>query len=164
MALNFQLHDAPLDFIDFHGQGINLHAQAGGGFVDEIDGLVRQEPIRDVAVGKRCRRDDGGVLDAHAMMYLVAVFQSAQNRDGILDGGLLDEHRLEAALQRGIFFDVFLVFVEGGRADGAQLAPCERRLQHVRGVHRAFRRPRAHQRVQFVDEQNDLSLGFGNLF
>ena len=31
LALDFQLQDAPLDFVDFHGQRIDLHAQAGGG-------------------------------------------------------------------------------------------------------------------------------------
>ena len=71
-------------------------------------------------------------------------------------------HRLEAALERRVLLDVFAVFVERGRADGAQFAARQRRLQHVRGVHRAFGRARAHQRVQFVDEQNDLAVGFGD--
>src|SRR6266446_4690934 len=73
LALNFQLHDPSLDFIDFHGQGINLHAQAGCGLVDEVNGLVRQEAVRNVTVRKRSRRDDGSVLDPHAVMHLVAV-------------------------------------------------------------------------------------------
>ncbi len=95
-------------------------------------------------------------------MHFVALFQAAQNRDGVLHGRLANRHRLEAPLEGGILFDVFAIFVEGGRADGAQFAARERRLQHVGGVHRAFRRARSHQRVQLVDEENDLAFGFGD--
>ena len=112
---------------------------------------------------KRGRGDDGGVFDAHAMVQFVAILEAAQNGDGIFDGRLGDQHGLEAPLERRIFFDVLAIFVEGGRADGAQFAARQRRLQHVRGVHRAFGGAGADQRVQFVDEENDLAVGFGNL-
>src|SRR5437588_199030 len=45
LALNFQLHDAPLDLVNLHGQGIDLHAQARRRLVDQVDGLVRQEAV-----------------------------------------------------------------------------------------------------------------------
>ena len=54
------------------------------------------------------------------------------------------------------------IFVQRSRADRPQFAARQRRLQHVGSVHRAFRRARAHQRVQLVNEQNDLSVGFGD--
>ena len=162
LALDFQMQDAPLDFINFDGQRIQLHAQARGGFVDQVDGLVRKKPVGDVAVGKRGGRQDRRVLNAHAVVQLVALFQSAQNRDGVFDGRLGNQDRLEAALERRILLDVFAVFVERGRADRAQFAARQRRLQHVGRVHRAFRRACAHQRVQLVDEQNDLPFGFGD--
>ena len=65
--------------------------------------------------------------------------------------------------QRRIFLDVLAILVQRGRADGAQFAASQRRLQHVGGVHRAFGRAGADQRVQFVDEQNDLALRLLNL-
>ena len=68
-------------------------------------------------------------------------------------------HGLEAAFERRIFFNVFAVFVERGGADGAQLATGQRGLEHVGGVHGAFRGARAHQGVQLVDEENDLPFG-----
>ena len=162
LALDFQLHDAPLDLVNFRGKRIDLHAQSGGRFVHQVNRLVGKEPIRDVALRKHRRRDDGGVLDAHAVMHFVAFFQAAQNRDGIFHGRLADHHRLEAALERRILLDIFAVFVQRGGADRAQLAASQRGLQHVRGVHRAFGRARADQGVQFVDEKNDLAVGFGN--
>ena len=73
--------------------------------------------------------------------------------------GSRDQHRLEAPLERGVLLDVLAVLVERGGADAAQLAAGERRLQHVGRVHGALGRARADQRVQLVDEADDLALG-----
>ena len=162
LPLDFQLHDAALDFVDFDGKRIDLHAQRGRGFVDQVDGLVGQEAIGDIAMGKRGRGDDRGILDAHAVMHFVAVLEAAQDGDGVLDRRLRDQNGLEAALQRRVLFDVLAIFVERGGADGAQFAAGQRRLEHVGGVHGAFGGARADQRVQLVDEENDLSGGFGD--
>ena len=158
LAFNFELHDASLDLVNFHGQGIDLHAQAGRGLVNQVDGLVGQEAVRDVTVGKCGRRENGGILDAHAVMHFIAFLQPAQNGDGIFYRRLADQHRLESALQCGVFFDVFLVLVERRCADGAQLAPCQRWLEHVGGVHGAFGGAGAHQGVQLVDEEDHLAV------
>ena len=72
---------------------------------------------------------------------------------------LVDHHRLEAALQRGVLLDVLAVLVEGGRADHVQLAAGQHRLEHVAGVHRALGRAGADHGVQLVDEQQDPPLG-----
>ena len=93
------------------------------------------------------------------MVCLVARFEAAQDADGVLDGRLADQHRLEAPLERRVLFDALAVLVESRRADHAQLTAGQHRLEHVAGVHRAFRRARADDGVQFVDERDDLSLG-----
>ena len=67
--------------------------------------------------------------------------------------GCADEDRLEAALERGVLLDVLAVLVERGRADAAQLAAGEHRLDDVAGVHRALGRARADDRVELVDEE-----------
>ena len=77
LPFDFQLHDAPLDLIDLYGQRINLHAQACRGFIDQVDGFIRKEAVRDVTVGKRGGRDNRRVFDAHAMMHFVAFLQTA---------------------------------------------------------------------------------------
>ena len=97
-------------------------------------------------------------------MDFVALLQAAQDRDRVFDGRLADQDWLKAAFERGIFLDVLLVFVQRGRADRAQFAAGQRRLQNVGSVHRAFGRARANQRVQFVDEQNDLPFRLRNFF
>ncbi len=91
------------------------------------------------------------------MVRLVALLQAAQDRDRVRDGRLADEDRLEAPLERRVLLDVLSVLVERRRADRAQLAARQHGLQEVRGVHRALRGPSADDRVQLVDEENDLA-------
>ena len=71
-------------------------------------------------------------------------------------------HRLEAALEGRVLFDVLAVFVERGRADAVQFAARQHRLEHIGRVHRAFGRARADDGVQLVDEEDDLPVGFGD--
>ncbi len=163
LALDLELHDAPLDLVELDRHRVDLHAQLRRGLVDEIDGLVGQEPVGDVAVRQDRRGDQRRVLELHAVMDLVALAQAAQDADRVLDGRLADEHRLEPALERGVLLDVLAILVERGRADGVQLAARQHRLQHVRGVHRAFGGAGADDRVQLVDEQDDLALRVGDL-
>ncbi len=92
------------------------------------------------------------------MVHLEALAQAAQDRDRVLDARRLDEHRLEAPLERRVLLDVLAVLVERGRADAVQLAAREHRLEHVAGVHRALGRARADDRVQLVDEEQDPAL------
>ena len=49
-ALDLQLHDAALDLIELGRHGVDLHAELRGGFVHQVDRLVRQKAVRDVAV------------------------------------------------------------------------------------------------------------------
>jgi hypothetical protein len=77
---------------------------------------------------------------------------------------LADVDLLEAPLQRGVLLDVLAVFVEGRRADQPQLAACQQWLEHVAGVHGALAaRAGTDDRVQLVDEGDDLALGVGDL-
>ena len=91
-------------------------------------------------------------------MHFVLFLQPAQDGNSVLDVRLPHKNNLEAAFERGVFLDVLAIFVQRGGADGAQLSAGERRLQHVRGVDRAFSGTSSDERVQFIDKQNDLAL------
>ena len=162
-ALDLELADAPVDHVDLGRHGLDLDAQAAGGLVDQVDGLVGQEPAGDVAVGQDGRRHQGGVHDPHPVVHLVALLQAPQDGDGVLDRRLADVDRLEAPLQGGVLLDVLAVLVEGRGPDHAQLASGQHRLDHVAGVHGAFGRPGADDGVQLVDEGDDLAPGVGDL-
>ena len=159
LALDLELDASALELVELDGHRVHLHAQPARRLVDEVDRLVGQEAVGDVAIGEHRGGDERRVRDAHAVVDLVALAQAAQDRDRLLDRGLVDEHRLEAPLQRGVLLDVLAVLVERRRADGVQLAARQHRLEQVGGVHRALRRAGADDRVQLVDEQDDLALG-----
>ncbi len=161
--LDLQLDDAPLELVERLGLGVHLHADARRGLVDQVDRLVGQLPVGDVAVRERRRGDDRRVGDLDLVVVLVALLQAAQDRDRVLDRGLVDQHLLEAALERGVLLDVLAVFVERGRADAVQLAARERGLEHVAGIHRALGLAGADHGVQLVDEQDHLPFLLGEI-
>jgi hypothetical protein len=68
LALDFELHDAPPRLVQFRRHGVDLRAQPRARFVHQIDRLIRQEPVRDVAVGKYRRRHQRRILNAHAVV------------------------------------------------------------------------------------------------
>ena len=142
---------------------LRAQADAGARLVDEVDRLVRKEPIPDVAVRELGGGDDRLVGDPDAVERLVAVLQAVQDLDRLVHRRLADEHRLEAPLERGVALDVLAVLVERRRADDVHLASGERRLEHVAGVHRALGRAGPDERVQLVDEEDDLALVLGDL-
>ena len=151
------------DDVDLGGHRVDLDAQLAGRLVDEVDRLVGQEAVGEVAVRQHGRGDERGVLDAHAVVHLVALLQAAQDADGVLDRRLGDVHLLEPALEGGVLLDVLAVLVERRGADHPQLAAGEHRLDHVAGVHRALGGAGADDRVQLVDERDDLAGGVGDL-
>ena len=152
--LDLELHDAAVRLVELERARVDLHPQPRAGLVDEVDRLVGQEAVGDVAVAEHGRGDERGVADAHAVVRLVALLQAAQDRDRVGDRRLADVDRREAPLERGVLLDVLAVLVERRRADAAQLAAGEQRLQQVRGVDRALGRAGADDRVQLVDEED----------
>ncbi len=96
-------------------------------------------------------------------MYFVSVAEPPEDADGVLHVRRLYHHGLEPPLERGILLDVPPVLVQRRRADAVQLAPRERRLEHVGSVDGAFGGPCAHEGMELVDEEDDGPLGGGYL-
>src|SRR5206468_3201481 len=94
--------------------------------------------------------------DGDLVVILVARADPHEDRDGLLDRRLLHHDRLKPALERRVALDVLSELVERRGADALKLAAGERRLQDVRRVDSAFGGPRADERVQLVDEQDDV--------
>src|SRR5205823_293472 len=132
------LLDLVLELAVARRRGHRADAQARRRLVDQVDRLVRQVPVLDVAVGERRSRFERVVGDLAAVMRLVAVAQAAQDLHGVLDRRLLDSDLLEAPLQRGVALEVLAVLVERRRADRLQLAARQRRLEDGSRVDRAL--------------------------
>ena len=157
------LADLVLDIADRLRRQGGLQTHARGRFVDEVDRFVGQEPIADVAVAELRRGDERFVRNRDLVVRFVAIAQTLEDLDGFVDRRFADHHRLEAPFERRVFLDVLAELVERRRADALQFAAGERGLDDVRGVDRAFGRAGADERVQFVDEEDDLAGGAADL-
>ena len=56
LLLDLELHDVPLDLVDLGRHGVDLHAEPRGRLVDQVDRLVGQEAVGDVAVRRASPR------------------------------------------------------------------------------------------------------------
>src|SRR5207247_5664962 len=107
------LPDLPLDLVDLLRERVDLDPQPARRFVDQVDRLVGEEAIADVAMRQCGGRDEGVVRYPYAVVDLIALFESAQDRDRVLERGLAHEHGLKAPLERRVLLDVLAVLVEG---------------------------------------------------
>ena len=150
----------PLDLLFQLGQirrlGHAAEADAGARLVQHVDRLVRQAAAGDVAVAHLDGRQQRLVLDLDAVVRLVAVAQALEDLDGVFLARRVHRDRLEPPGQGGVLLDVLAVLVEGGGADALDLAAAQGGLEHVAGVDRAFGAAGADQRVQLVDEEDDV--------
>jgi hypothetical protein len=145
------------------GSAHRLDPQPRGGLVDQVDRLVGQEAVGDVAVGKLGGGFQRFVGDVDPVVLLVALAQAFEDLHRVGDRWLVDPDLGEAALQRRVALQVFAVLVERGGADRLQLATGQGRLQDRGGVDRALGGAGADQVVKLVDEEDDVAA-LGDLF
>ena len=150
------LLDFQLRFLDSGWAGHRADAGARAGLVKDVDRLVGQVTGGEVAGGEFHGSLDGGWGVLRLVMRLVFVAQALEDEDRVLDGRLVYLDLLETALEGGVLLDVFAEFVERGCADALQLGTAKGGLDDVGSVHRAFRRTRADDRVQLVDEKDHV--------
>ena len=105
-----------------------LHAQPRRRLVEQVDRLVGELPLGQVAVRMRDGGDERAVGDVHAVVRLVLLLEAAQDRDRRRRRRLRHEHRLEAPRERRVLLDG-AELGEGRRADARELAARERRLE-----------------------------------
>ncbi len=83
--LDLELADTPLGLVELERRGVDLHAQPGGRLVDQVDRLVGELPVGDVAVGEHRSGDERRVPDRNSVVRLVALLQAAEDRDRVGD-------------------------------------------------------------------------------
>ena len=141
---------------------VELDAAQARRLVEQVDRLVGEEPSGDVALGERRRRHNGIVGDPHIVMQLVPLLEAPQDRDGLGGRRLADEDRLEPRSRAGSLSMC-------SRYSSSVVAPIMRSsprarngLIEIAGVDGALRSAGAHQRVQLVQEGDDLPVGLGH--
>ena len=128
------------------------------GLIEQVDGLVWHEAVVDVAPTQRRRGFDGLVRVLDLVVVLVLGRDLLQDGHRLLHGRLPHQHRLEAPLQRRVLLHVLPVLVNRGRADDLQLAAGQGGLEDVCRVDAALGAPGADDRVELVDEEDDLAV------
>ena len=105
---------------------LQVHIRAG--LIQQVNGLVRQEAVCDVAL----THGDGLLThligDLHAVIILIVMCDAAQDCNTVFDGGFIHRNRLETPLQGGVLFNVLAVFREGRGADHLDLTAGKRGL------------------------------------
>ena len=157
------MQDLAIDFIDLLRFGGDLHLQSRGGFIHQVDGLVWQKAVGDVAAAEHGGSHQCTVGNANTVVHFIAFLQSAQDRDRVLHRGLVYEYLLEATLKSRIFFNVLTMFVECCGANAAQLTSGQHWFEQVAGIHGATCGAGPNHRMDLIDKQNDLSFGVGDL-
>ena len=149
-----------MQIFQFFWHRLNFGAEFRGGFIDKIDCLVGKKTIGDVPVGEGGCCYQGGVLNSNSVVNLIPLSKAAEDRDGILDGRFFHHDGLESTFEGCILFDIFSVFVQSCGPDAVEFTPGEHGFKHVSRIHGAFGFASSHDGVNFVDEEDDSSLGF----
>ena len=155
-GLDLHLQDLPIQRIELFGLAVDGHAQPGGRLIHQVNRLVGQKPVGNVAVRQGCSRHQCRIRDTDPVVQLVFFLDAAQDRHGVFLRGLLHHHGLEPSGKGGILFHVLAVFIQRRGANAVQLPPRQGRLDQVGRIHCAIRFAGANERVHFVDEQDDV--------
>ena len=93
------------------------------------------------------------------MVRLVPVPQALEDLDRVRDRRLRHLDRLEPPLEGRVLLEVLAVLVQRGGTDRLQLTPGQHRLQDGGRVDGTLGRARTDERVDLVDEQDDVTAG-----
>src|SRR5216684_2285153 len=99
--------------------------------IDEIDCLIGQEAVRNIAIGMRNREVDGVVGVGDRVELLVAVLNAEQNLGGVAFIRRRNLDGLETALERTVFFDRLAILARRSRADTLNFTARQSRFQDV---------------------------------
>ena len=90
-------------------------------------------------------------------MGLIPASQAVEDIQGLVTVGLPHRHRLKAALQGGVLFDIAAVLVQGGSTNELQLAAGEGRFENVGRVDGPLGGARPHDGVQLIQKEDDVA-------
>ena len=98
-----------------------LHMDGSRRLIQQVDGLIRQKAVVDIAHGKLIGRCQGLLIQADPMVLLQGGPQALEHFQGLLPARLRHLHRLEAPLQGRVLLDMAAVFLRRGGADDLHL-------------------------------------------
>ena len=144
--------DPLIELAQIRRSGHPADSHPGPGLIDQVDRLVGQEPIVDIAVCQGGGGHDRRIGDRDPVMRLVAITQALEDLNGVRHRRFTHLDGLEPTLQRGVLLDVLAVLIERGRADGLQLPARQFRLEDGGRVDSTLCGARSDEGVQLVNE------------
>ena len=136
-----------------------MDASAGASLIKDINCLIWQEAVLDVAARKRNSSLDSSLGVVDVVVLLVAVLKSVNNRNGVVVVWLADVDRLETPLKCSVLLDVFTILFCRSCTDDLDFSTRQRWFQDGRGVDGAFCGTCANDGMNLVNEE-DVILGF----
>ena len=136
-----------------------MDACASTSLIEDVNGLVWQETVLDVATRKRNSSLDGSLGVVDVVVLLVAVLKTVDNRNGVVGVWLADVDWLETPLKCSVLLDMFTVLFCRSCTDDLDFSTRQRWLQDGRGVDGALCGAGANDGVNLVNEE-DVILGF----
>ena len=109
---DLELNYLSSDLVELGRHRVHLGLDKCARLVDEVDSLVGEETVGDIAVGEGSRGNKRLVVDLHTVVDLVTFLKASENGDRVLYRGFIDGNGLETTLKRRILFDILSVFVK----------------------------------------------------
>ncbi len=138
-------HDRP------EGQSSDFDPARGA--VQELDRLVRQEPVADETDRQVNGSFNGIVLDDDALSFFDAPGPRAQNPQCIFAGGLAHAHEAETAQEGGVGLDIPIKLGLSGCANAPNFSPPQRWLKKVGDIDCTLPGPTTHCQMDLIEEE-----------
>ena len=136
-----------------------MDACASAGLIEDVNCLVWQETVLDVAARKRNSSLDSSLGVVDVVVLLVAVLKTVDDRNGVVVVWLADVDWLETPLKCSVLLDMFTVLFCRSCADDLDFSTRQRRLKDRRSIDGALCGAGANDGVNLVNEE-DVILGF----
>ena len=128
------------------------------GFVQSIDGFVRQCTIADVSFGQRHTSLYRLRRVGHIVVIFISLLDVIEDLQSIFRRGRLKLYFLETAIQCTVFLDALPKFVDGRGADALHFATRQSRFQNISGIQTTGCTSRTDDGVDFINEEHHFTM------
>ena len=159
VLIGFDFLDLDIKLLKGAGGREPLDAQARARLIDQVDSLVRQVTVLDIARGKLGRALDRLISNSHMMMVLILLAKAFEYLDSFSDSRLSYLDRLEAAFQGCVLFNILTVLICCSSTDSLEFAARQHRLEHIGSTHCTVCRPCTDDSMDLINKEHDIAAG-----
>ena len=146
-----------VNLVNIRHLGGAIHPYPRSGFVYQVNRLVGQKSLGDIAGGEFNGRLHRLIRNFQIVVLFISTLHPHQNLYSFFGVWFVHLDGLEAPFQRRIAFDVLAVLVQRGRPNALQFPTRQRRLEDIGRIHRATSRASTHQHMHLVNKQDGIA-------